>query len=99
LQEGRGWEWKVGGGVKWRRMVGRVGKEVGEVLQGCGKGGGREGGCREGKQAAKETNQIMQKNKSTMLDDFGSNEVNADMIWTTVLHESRNKNEKEKPNK
>jgi hypothetical protein len=32
LQEGRGWERRVGAGGKGRRVVGRLGREVGVVL-------------------------------------------------------------------
>ena len=40
-----------------------------------------EGGMRkEGKEVAKETNQILQKNKSTMLNDLGCTEVNPDIF-------------------
>jgi hypothetical protein len=31
VQRGRGWEVRVGGGGKGRRVVGRVGRQVGEV--------------------------------------------------------------------
>ena len=69
----------------WR---GRKGEKDGQE---CGKGGrrgavgvwggrGAGGRWREGKEAAKETNQILQKNKSTMLDDLGCTEVNPDIF-------------------
>ena len=41
---------------------------------------GTGGRWREGKEAAKETNQILHKNKSTMLDDLGCTEVNPDIF-------------------
>lgn len=43
-------------------------------------GRGAGGRWREGKEDAKETNQILQKNKSTMLDDLGCTEVNPDIF-------------------
>ena len=49
----------------------------------CCRGVGRERGGwegREGKEVAKETNQILQKNKSTMLNDLGCTEVNPDIF-------------------
>jgi hypothetical protein len=41
---------------------------------------GRVGDGEKEKKDAKETNQILQKNKSTMLDDFGCTEVNPDIF-------------------
>ena len=49
-------------------------------------GSGAGGRWREGKEVAKETNQILQKNKSTMLDDLGCTEVNPDIFKAQVSY-------------
>ena len=67
-REERGDGWSGGWGGRSARCCRGVGRER----------GGWEG--REGKEVAKETNQILQKNKSTMLDDFGCTEVNPDIF-------------------
>ena len=71
-ERGEGWS----GG--WEGRSARCCRGVGRVGVSGGRGAG--GRWREGKEDAKETYQILQKNKSTMLDDLGSTEVNPDIF-------------------
>jgi hypothetical protein len=69
--------WRERKGQEAGRKGGKGGRRgAAEVWGGRGAGGGGE----KEKQAAKETNQIMQKNKSAMMDDLGNKRVNADMF-------------------
>ena len=70
MQEGRGWDGRVGATGKGSGREGGAGGRRGAVVVWGGKGAG--GRWREGKEDAKENNKILQKNKSTMLDDLGA---------------------------